>query len=94
MDTFKFADPALMAGGSSPVYFSPRTNKGVAGFLTSGSFETIFDVVHVTDSSGATAWFRYRTRTGASPINPFLIVPVVAAGVSHGTSVLNVFKLS
>lgn len=94
MDTFKFADPALLSGGTSPVYFSARTNKGVVGFLSSGSFETVFDVVHLTDSSGATAWFRYRVRTAASPINPLLVVPVVSAGVSHGSSVMNVFKLS
>ena len=93
MDIFRFADPALMSPGGVS-YFKPQTNAGVAAFQTSGSFEIPFDVVHVTNSSGATAWFRYKCRSGTAPQSTFLLVPCVAAGVSHGASNLNVFKLS
>ena len=82
MDLYRTASPVVSSG--TPVYFKPQTNGGVLGALTAGNGSAFFDVVHVINSSGATAWFRYRARTGFQPACPHLLVPVVSAGISGG----------
>jgi hypothetical protein len=82
MDLYRTASPVVSNG--TPVYFKPQTNGGVLGALAAGNGSAFFDVVHVINSSGATAWFRYRARTGFQPLCPHLLVPVVSAGISGG----------
>jgi hypothetical protein len=82
MDLYRTTAPIA---SNTVVNFKPQTNNGVLGALQSNNGNAWFDVAHVTNSSGATAWFRYRVRTGYEPLCPHLIIPVVSAGISSGT---------
>jgi len=81
MDYFKTTTPYTVAAGT-PVYFKPQTNNGIMAGIRTTSNSSWFDVVHTINSSGATAWFRYRVRDRYTYKTPFLIIPVVSSGVS------------
>jgi len=81
MDYYRTTTPYTLAAGT-PVYFKPQTNNGVMVGLQSTSGNSWVDVIHTTDSSGATAWFRYRMRDQWTYKTPFYIIPVVSSGAS------------
>jgi hypothetical protein len=81
MDYYKFATPiTLPAAGVT--YFSANSNKGLFVCSSAPQTDYVVDVVHVTGTTGATAWFRYRQTNNTNPLQPFFITPAVVAGVS------------
>jgi len=81
MDYYKYAVPIVLPG-SGVTYFSANTNKGlfVCSGLKQGDYHV--DVLHVTGTNGATAWFRYAMTNNTLPFTPFFITPAPVAGVS------------
>ena len=78
MDKYNYAKPIP----PGVTYFSPQTNRGLMLCLGYQGNQRV-DVVHVTGTNGATAWFRYGVGNQAFPKNPVMITPAVAAGVSY-----------
>ena len=66
MDYYKYAVPIVLPG-SGVTYFSANTNKGlfVCSGLKQGDYHV--DVLHVTGTNGATAWFRYAMTNNTLP---------------------------